>query len=129
MLFPDSPRSGKEALLAKFNEIFWPNYPRKVNKVQALKAWMQLKPTEKIIQAILKDLPRFRTRDKEYIPHASTYLRNRRWEDEEVPSITYSTHTPSRAPVEERRRLAREKEEEWMEMPQELKDQISNLFK
>lgn len=65
---------------------FWKAYPRKVKKQDAYKLWCKLKPDDSLLQAILKDLERKKKgewKDNEkYIPHPTTYLNQRRWEDE-----------------------------------------------
>ena len=64
---------------------FWTIYPRKVGKPAALKAWLRQKPP---IGAVLASLDWQRAGDQwvkdggQFIPHPSTYLNNRRWEDE-----------------------------------------------
>lgn len=65
---------------------FWENYPRKVAKQMALKAWSKVKYQE--IDQILTSLERFKTCDDwtrdggQFIPHPATWLNGRRWEDE-----------------------------------------------
>lgn len=60
---------------------FWANYPNKANKAAAYKAWKKLKPSAALTETILSDIT---SRDwrHPFIPHAGTYLNNRRWEDE-----------------------------------------------
>ena len=67
-------------------ERFWAAYPRKTNRQKARQRFMRIKPSEELLACILADLKR-RTdsgewAEVEYIPHASTYLNGRRWEDE-----------------------------------------------
>jgi hypothetical protein len=69
-------------------DAFWSAYPRKVAKVEAVKAWQQAPPTEVERPLILAAIARQRltpgwTKDGgEFIPHPATYLRKRRWEDQ-----------------------------------------------
>jgi hypothetical protein len=69
-------------------EVFWKAYPRKVNKQAAEKAFNKLKPNEDLFKAIMAGLENHKksnqwTRDNgQYIPHASTWLNGKRWEDE-----------------------------------------------
>ena len=69
-------------------ETFWKAYPRKVNKQAAQKAFNKLKPSEDLFKAIMAGLENHKkskqwTRDDgQYIPHASTWLNGKRWEDE-----------------------------------------------
>lgn len=69
-------------------DIFWQGYPRKVGKQGALKAWIKLKPScdlqKIIIEAVAfnKDSDQWQKDGGRYIPHPSTWLNGRRWEDE-----------------------------------------------
>ena len=68
-------------------EDFWKVYPRRVSKQTALKAWMKLKADETLTRKIIEDVRcriegEWRGRDVQYIPHPTTYLNQRRWEDE-----------------------------------------------
>jgi hypothetical protein len=71
-------------------EQFWKAYPRKTGKQDALKAWKQTKPSGKLVDTIAKDLiarmEADQWRDKQYIPQAGKYLRQRIWEDEVIIS-------------------------------------------
>jgi hypothetical protein len=69
----------------RFDE-FWNLYPKKLSKAQALKAWklaIKRKPDTEIIEAAkaysLGKLP-----DVQFIPLASTWLNNDRWDDVDV---------------------------------------------
>ena len=65
---------------------FWSLYPRKVSKRVAQKIWERMPKDEQ--QAALEALPvhikywRLKESDPEFIPHASTWLNQGRWEDE-----------------------------------------------
>jgi hypothetical protein len=67
---------------------FWLIYPRKVGKGDAEKAWKKIsKPVETfaLIEAALKwqkESIEWRKENGAFIPHPSTYLNQRRWEDE-----------------------------------------------
>lgn len=63
-------------------ETFWSAYPRKVAKPVARRAWAKaIKDTP--AETIMACLKRFPFSDVEsYIPHPSTWLNQRRWEDE-----------------------------------------------
>ena len=65
--------------------ILWEIYPRKVNKQYALQCFKKLSPdadlTETIKKAIEKAKRWKQWEDDKYIPHFSTYLNQRRWED------------------------------------------------
>lgn len=70
---------------------FWKEYPRKVCKFMARKSFMKIKPwSQDQCDAIFYGLEKWancwRDNDIEmdYIPHASTWLNQRRWEDYEA---------------------------------------------
>lgn len=66
---------------------FWKQYPRKVGKEAAKKAWkkaLRLTDADTIMQAV-KSYP-FDTKDGgKFIPHPATWLNQGRWEDDVVP--------------------------------------------
>jgi hypothetical protein len=65
---------------------FWDTYPRKKDKGRAKKIWESQK-CDILAKEIIEDVKN-RTineaqwQDEQFIPHPSTYLRNKRWEDE-----------------------------------------------
>ena len=67
---------------------FWNYYPKSAHKSKqaAIKAWDQLRPSDELIDEIAKALRRQMATDQWKrgigIPYPSTYLRQRRWEDE-----------------------------------------------
>ncbi len=67
---------------------FWQQYPKKVAKPDALKAWGKIKPSGKLQAdlmaglAIQKASDQWRKNGGEFIPHPSSWLNKRRWEDE-----------------------------------------------
>jgi outer membrane biogenesis lipoprotein LolB len=97
---------------------FWVRWPRKVAKLEAQKAWQQAQideETDELIQKALDwQVPIFERRDPERIPHAATWIRGRRWDDEPPPTPKPSQPTvdqdgrrviPSNIPEHERWRL------------------------
>lgn len=68
--------------------LFWKDYPNKKNKQKALLCWKKLKPDKelqkKIISALLeqKKSEGWTKDGGRFIPHPSTWLNNKRWEDE-----------------------------------------------
>jgi hypothetical protein len=66
-------------------EEFWSEYPKKVAKKAAIKAWKKLKPEERfaVKEAINKHKKFWVLRETsiDYIPHASTWLNQGRWDD------------------------------------------------
>ena len=69
---------------------FWTQYPRKVSKKDALKAWMKLKPKESTVQKILSGLAEWKQTEQwkkdggSFIPYPSTFLRQERWKECDV---------------------------------------------
>ena len=69
-------------------DIFWQAYPRKVNKQAAQKAFDKLKPSVELFKAIMSGLANHKKSKQwvkdggQFIPHASTWLNGKRWEDE-----------------------------------------------
>ena len=69
-------------------EIFWKEYPRKIAKQNALKAWLKLNPDSALAGVILdavrrqKNNPGWLKDGGQFIPHPATWLNGRRWEDE-----------------------------------------------
>ena len=66
---------------------FWKEYPRKVSKGQAETTFKKIKPSEELVKTmILKVRELVKTnwakRDKDKIPHASTWLNAKGWLDE-----------------------------------------------
>jgi len=62
---------------------FWNVYPRKTDKAKAKKVWDKLKIDDDLFQSISNHcLTAFIGTEKKFIPHATTYLNNKRWEDE-----------------------------------------------
>ena len=76
-------------------EDFWALYPRKTNKAQARRAWIKLMPGQflfdQMAENISERLKAGEWSDKQYIPHASTYLNNERWEDEVIAKTSGRT--------------------------------------
>lgn len=66
-------------------DTFWHNYPRKVAKVAALKAWQKIKPDAALVQQMLDAvlLQRYNPSwtEPRFIPHPATWLNGARWTD------------------------------------------------
>lgn len=82
-------------------EGFWAYYPRGENRAGAVKAWDRLKPDDALIDVIaaaLRTLKGTEAWQREIgIPHAATFLNNRRWEDAQgkrVPDAPSATDPP-----------------------------------
>ncbi len=86
----EPPYPPKGVRLAEAFGLFWTAYPRKVSRAAAQKAFTKLDPDKPTLDRIVDDLTRRFTSGEwsiapdriQYIPHASTYLNQRRWEDE-----------------------------------------------
>ena len=85
---------------------FWAIYPRKVDKAKALRAWNKLKADRKLMQIMSAALKTQRASEEwrrdngRAIPYPSTWLNNRRWEDE-VPAQPRGAAPADRAAGEE----------------------------
>lgn len=73
-------------------EKFWKLYPRKVKKATAEAAWKKLDPTPEVFTSIMTALARqassidWLKSNGQFIPHPTTWLNGKRWEDEVVPA-------------------------------------------
>lgn len=67
-------------------ESFWNLYPKKVGKEVAHKLWKQkLKPNQQVFDLIKSHLAiAYLMTEKQYIPNPSTYLSQKRWNDEVI---------------------------------------------
>lgn len=85
---PISPQGEQDDLNAKRFDSFWTQYPRKVAKQSAQKAWDKLKVDGELYTLIMKSLiQQSKSQDwtkdgGKYIPHPATWLNGHRWEDE-----------------------------------------------
>lgn len=91
---PISPKGDRQKkkevdmILENRFEIFWNAYPKKVGKKVAKKAWLKLKPTENLLNIMLKAIAicklsrQWQSDDGRYIPNPSTWLNQERWKDE-----------------------------------------------
>jgi hypothetical protein len=91
---------------------FWENYPRKIAKQAALKAFTKLTPEQQAQAATtaaayaLSDLPE----DEKFIPHAATWITRGSWADTFTPSKKRAAHLN-----EEAAKLRREQAHtEWL---------------
>ena len=68
---------------------FWAYYPRGENKQAAIRAWDKLRPSDELIDTMAQALRRqVASEDWQQgigIPYASTWINQRRWEDEDKP--------------------------------------------
>jgi len=125
-LIPDSLVSNEEGesipKSIPFDD-FWEAYPRKTNKQKAEAAWSKLKPCSELLNAIQINISdRLRHGEwsldrKDFIPHPSTYLNGKRWEDEVVPKSGGSnaagqSNTQSRGTPAQRAKALRESKQQ-----------------
>jgi hypothetical protein len=79
---------------------FWKFYPRKASKEAARKAWAKLRPDQHIMQMIADNVRErvekgeWRKDNQSFILHASTYLNQKRWEDEVLDQQTQKRTNP-----------------------------------
>lgn len=72
---------------------FWEAYPRRVGKQDALKAWGQLAPDDELVDLIVAGVERWKTCDQwtrddgKFICYPATFLRGRRWEEDDHPDV------------------------------------------
>ena len=69
-------------------ENFWKHYPKKVDKQKAKEKFIKLKPDKELVELMIKQVERskdtkeWQQENGKYIPNPSTWLHNKRWEDE-----------------------------------------------
>ena len=89
---PEKRREENKNIQKNFIE-FWESYPRKTAKSQAWKAWQKLNPSDDLCVEILKSLSVHKSTEQwqgdggKYIPYGSTWLNQKRWEDEVKPVL------------------------------------------
>jgi hypothetical protein len=85
-------------------EVFYEAYPKHEAKQDAMKAWSVLRPNAEMCDRIMSDIERFRGRERQFIPLPATYIRGRRWEDEQP--VAAAPKPPPPAVIEARRENA-----------------------
>ena len=97
-LIPDSlPPSPAPVVVEDLFPKFWKLYPRKVGKDKAEKAWAKLKVDPDLFDLMVKALgkqvltPEWIKDKGQFIPHPSTWLNGKRWEDE-IPDTPTNVH-------------------------------------
>ena len=82
---------------------FWTLYPKRIARLDAVKAWAKLSDAERMdaLVALVKWRRVWLARDEmQFVPHAATWLRGARWEDE-LPSDSmplHASHVPAGPP-------------------------------
>ena len=89
-------KSSKPDFETEFEQQFWPIYPRRVGKGQALKAFRAARK-QADIETILTGVRRYaderRGENPEFTKHAATWLNGLCWDDEPVPKYCPSPQT------------------------------------
>lgn len=88
-----APSAQREDTRNEDFEVFWKAYPRKESKAQAKKSFAKVTvPLETLLPALetQKRSDQWSRNDGRYIPYASTWLNQRRWEDEAPAQIAGS---------------------------------------
>jgi predicted phage replisome organizer len=71
-----------------FFSTFWESYPRRESKEKTKQWFIKNKPNEELQTKILEALEKFKKteqwQDKQFIPHPTTWLNQKRWEDEVI---------------------------------------------
>jgi len=84
---PSSSSSSTSSIEILFDK-FYQNYPKKIGKPKALQAFKKINPDDQLLNEMLQKLEIQKNSSQwlkdggEFIPHPSTWLNNRRWEDE-----------------------------------------------
>lgn len=68
--------------------IFWNEYPKKLNKGDAEKAWLQIKPDKELVDRMIENIKKgkgswgWQKEGGQFIPYPATWLRAKGWENE-----------------------------------------------
>jgi uncharacterized protein YdaU (DUF1376 family) len=77
------PITNNQEYIDRF-DIFWKQYPRKVARPNAIKAWLKIKPDDVVLKKMLDAINHQQLPSKEiqFVPHPASWLNANRWEDE-----------------------------------------------
>lgn len=94
-------------------ETFWNAYGKKVDREKARKKWEGLSAKDQ--QQAIEHIPKYiaATPDKQYRKYPATYLNNKTWLDEELPSIINGQHSGGTKTGEENRHLKNPMYQNW----------------
>jgi hypothetical protein len=115
-LLPEPVKKSKPALTEvrkaaeeRFHKDFWPAYPQKKSKEDAVRAWVKLNPDDELITVMIKAIEN-QVKEKKALkdakqfcpewPNPATWLNNRRWMDE--ITIISPSNSPSFRPTTSR---------------------------
>ena len=96
---PKNQRSRQSSKDSPLFAKFWQAYPKKVNKGTAIAAFDKLAPDDALLTRMIdalawqSKLPDWVKDSGQFIPHPSTWLNNRRWEDDPPSAIGPSKRT------------------------------------
>ena len=90
VVYPDKNRIEKNSIdnniYGQMFETFYQEYPKKVKKNEVKKWFIKNKPNEELFNNIMMQLKKFKQlkewKNTQYIPYPSTWLNQKRWEDE-----------------------------------------------
>lgn len=103
-----------KAIRSWFDAEFWPAYPRKIAKAAALKVVERIKPDDSMRTRMVEAVKRQATSAQwtkdggQFIPHASTWLNQRRWDDEPELPVADSRQSASAAEESTEDRIRRQ---------------------
>ena len=89
---PSSPEGSAEGEYSADFNTFWQEYPRKVGKGKAWESWSKAKgrpAIANILAAVIeqKASPQWMKEAGQFIPHPSTWLNQRRWDDKPTVAL------------------------------------------
>ena len=79
--------------------IFWKEYPKKIGKAEASRAWKKLRPSkelgERIVSSVIahRDFKDWKKEDGRFIPNPATYLNQGRYDDEATETATITKYS------------------------------------
>jgi hypothetical protein len=89
VVYPDKNRIDKNSIDNIYGqkfEIFYQEYPKHLKKNEVKKWFIKNKPDDELFNTIMEQLKKFKKtkewKDTQYIPYPSTWLNQRRWEDQ-----------------------------------------------
>lgn len=85
-----SKRTSKKSALNIPFEVFWSAYPRKQGKSDARKKWPKLSDQDRTDALAFINRNPYQQKEKRFIPMGSTFVNQRRWEDEDQPDTDSS---------------------------------------
>lgn len=88
-----SKEKKRDEILAWFEDDFWPLYPRKVGRPEALRAARKVATTPElraeIISGLTGLLPDYAARDVAHVKHPGPWLNGERWKDQFTPPLSF----------------------------------------